>query len=369
MSRVLDTFLELVSIDSPSGEEAACGRYVADALGAAGMSVSFDGSSATTGSDSGNLVARLEGSAAGMRIVLSGHLDTVQPGRGIEPVIEDGVIRSSGDTILGGDDKSGIAAVIEGVRRIVERGVPHADVVVVMTTGEELGLRGAKALDPAELEGAGLAVVLDADGAAGGIVEGAPTHWTFVAEFEGRASHAGVEPEAGVSAITMASSAIAAMRLGRLDDTTTANIGTITGGSATNVVASSCTVTGECRSLLRDRAEDVRQEMDRLMREAATEAGGRVDIRWTKEYDGFLFSPDDPLVGLVEAACLDVGVTPRRFRTGGGSDGNIFAGHGVPTLVMSSGMTNVHSTSETLRVEDLEHLADIVEALLERAVG
>lgn len=367
MSRVLDTFLELVAIDSPSGEEAACGRYVAKALAAAGMAVYFDGSALETGSDSGNLIAHLDGDTRGMRLLLSGHLDTVEPGRGIRPVVEDGVVRPAGDTILGGDDKSGVAAIIEAMRRLSESGEPHADVVVVMTTGEELGLRGAKALDPGVLDGTGLALVFDAAGSPGGIVEGAPTHWTFVAEFEGRASHAGVEPEAGVSAVRMAAVAIARMRLGRLDELTTANIGTIGGGTATNVVAASCRVTGECRSLDRERVDAVRDEMDAIMHAAAAEAGGRVDVRWTKEYDGFLFDPQDPLIVMVEDACRDAGLEPHRFRTGGGSDGNIFTGHGAPTLVLSSGMSNVHSTSEVLRVEDLEKLADLVEALLRRA--
>lgn len=368
MSRVLDTFLELVAIDSPSGEEAACARYVARALAGAGVAVYFDGSAIETGSDCGNLIGHLDGNASGMRLLLSAHLDTVEPGRGIVPVVEDGVIRPAGETILGGDDKGGVAAIIEALQRLSESGAPHADVVVVMTTGEEQGLRGAKALDPGVLGGTGLAVVLDADGVPGGIVEGAPTHYTFVAEFEGRSCHAGVEPEAGVSAITMAASAISRMRLGRVDDMSTANIGSIGGGIATNVVAASCRVTGECRSLERSRVEELRDEMDSLMKSAAAEAGGRVDVRWTKEYDGFLFAPDDPLVGMVEDACRDAGLEPRRFRTGGGSDGNIFTGHGTPTLVLSSGMTNVHCTGERLRVEDLEKLADLVEALLHRVV-
>jgi tripeptide aminopeptidase len=369
VSRVLDTFLDLVRIDSPSGEEAACGRFVAEALADLGMSVFFDDSASRTGSDSGNLVARLHGTVPGKRLVLSGHLDTVQPGRGVEPVVSDGIIRPKGETILGGDDKAGIAAILEGIRRVVETGTPHADILVIMTTGEELGLQGAKALDPSVLDGADLALVLDAHGKPGGIVEGAPTHYTFVAEFEGKASHAGVEPESGVSAIRMAAEAIAAMKLGRLDDMTTANIGTITGGIATNVVAAACTVTGECRSLDRDRVEAVRAEMDAVMHRFAAAAGGRADVRWTKEYDGFLFPSEDPLIGLVEAACRDAGVEPWRFRTGGGSDGSIFTGDGVPSLVLATGMAEIHSTSEYLRVADLEALAYIVEAVLKRAVA
>jgi tripeptide aminopeptidase len=366
---VLDTFLDLVRIDSPSGREKACGEYVAGALRSAGMDVRFDGTAAATGSDTGNLIATLPATAPGRQLLLSGHLDTVEPGCGIEPVVDDGIVRAAGDTILGGDDKAGVASILEGVRRVAESGSPHAGITVVMTTGEELGIRGAKALDPAVLEGTWLAVVLDADGAPGGIVTGAPTHYTFVAEFEGRSSHAGVEPEAGRSALQMAAQAICRMRLGRLDELTTANIGTVDGGIATNVVAASCRVTGECRSLERDRVEEVRRAMDEAMHGAASELEGRVDVRWTKEYDGFLYSPEDPRVEFVASACRQAGAEVRMFHTGGGSDGNIFTGHGIPTLVLSSGMTNVHSLQESLRVDDLERLADVVEALLTAAVA
>ncbi len=365
--RILETFLELVRIDSPTGEESACAAYVARALEVAGMDVRTDDSRERTGSDVGNLVATLPGTAPGMRVVLSAHLDTVEPGRGIKPLVESGVVRPTGDTILGADDKSGIAAIIEAVRRLGD-GRPYAEVGVIMTVAEESGLIGAKALDPATVHG-DLCVVLDAEGAPGGIVTGAPTHYTFSADFTGRASHAGVAPEQGRSALLMAADAIAAMPLGRLDKETTANIGVVHGGTATNVVAAHANVTGECRSLDRARVEAVRADMERHMREAAHVHGGAVHVRWTKEYEGYLLADDDPVLKLAEAAGRDAGVEPRRFRTGGGSDGNIFAAAGVPTLVMATGMVDVHGTRETIAVQDLHALADLLEALLRRAVG
>jgi tripeptide aminopeptidase len=369
VSRVLDTFLELVRIDSPSGAEAACGRHVARLLADLGMSVGFDNSAGVTGSDSGNLIASLAGTVPGKRLLLSAHLDTVQPGNGVDPVVADGVVSSRGDTVLGADDKAGIAAIVEGVRRIVEAGEPHAAIDVVMTTGEELGLRGAKALDPAVVATAELAIVLDADGMPGGIVDGAPTHYTFVAEFMGRAAHAGVEPQKGRSAIVMAAEAVAAMRLGRVDELSTANIGTMDGGTATNVVAASVRVTGECRSLDPEVVETLRTEMEAAMHDAAARHEGRVDVRWTREYDGYMFTSGDPALEFARAVCRDVGVEPRTFHTGGGSDGNVFASRGVPTLVLSSGMTHVHCTDERIAVADLETLADMVVAALRRAVG
>ncbi len=363
--RLLATFLELVRLDSPSEEEATVAAYCIDALGDAGMDVRVDGSAAATGSDTGNVIATSAGDSAGMSLVLCAHMDTVEPGRGVVPVVEDGIVRSAGDTVLGADDKAGLAAIVETVRRLHETGAQHGPLRVVLTVCEEYGLRGAKQLSPADVAG-DLCLVPDADGAVGGIVTAAPTHYTFAAEFHGRAAHAGVEPEKGRSAVRMAADAISAMRLGRLDEATTANVGSISGGGRTNVVAASCRITGECRSLDRDRVETVRAEMDRAMAAAAAGHGGTVDVEWQLEYEGFAFNQPDPLLDLVNAACDDVGVSPRFFATGGGSDANILSGKGVPTLVLSSGMRDVHGTSETLVVSEMGTLVRLLLAMVER---
>ena len=189
----------------------------ADELRGLGFSVRFDDSAAQTGADTGNLVAHLPGTAPG-HVVLSAHMDTVQPCAGIEPVVEDGVVRSAGDTILSADDKAGIAAILEGVRSVVEGGAPRPDVTVLLTTCEEQHLLGSGALAPDALPAGAPCYVLDADGAPGTVITGAPCHWTLEAAFVGRASHAGVVPEAGVSAIQMAAASIEAMPLGRLDE-------------------------------------------------------------------------------------------------------------------------------------------------------
>ncbi|MDY0088344.1 MAG: M20/M25/M40 family metallo-hydrolase, partial [Coriobacteriia bacterium] len=233
--RLISRFLDLVRIDSPSGEEAAVAHHCATALEAMGFAVCTDDTMAVTGSDTGNLIAELPGTVAGAPVLLlSAHLDCVEPCRGVEPVVRDGVVFSAGETVLGADDKAGIAAIFEALERVLADEAPRGDIRVVLTVGEERGLRGAKALDPASAA-ADLCLVLDADGEPGGIVTAAPTHYTFVAEFTGTAAHAGVEPEAGRSALVMAAAAIDAMVLGRLDEHTTANVGTISGGTATNV--------------------------------------------------------------------------------------------------------------------------------------
>jgi len=364
--RVLGTFLAAVRIDSPSGEEAAFGAWCADRLRALGCAVRFDETGPACGSDCGNLIAELPGSAGGTVIVLSAHLDTVNPGRGIEPVVEDGVVRSAGDTVLGADDKAGIAAVLEALQRVKEDGLVTAPVRVLFTTGEELGLQGAKALDPADCSG-DLCLVLDAHEPVGGIVSAAPTQYTFRAVFTGVAAHAGVEPEKGVSALRMAARAVATMPFGRLDAQTTANVGEIRGGGPTNVVTASCMIRGECRSIDPERAEAVRAEMDEAIRAAAAEAGGSVVVDWTLEYAGFRFDADDPAMEMIKDACGDVGVTPNVFDTGGGSDANILTANGLPSVVLSCGMTDVHSTSESIAVADLVSLSDLLVAVLLRA--
>lgn len=362
--RLLGTFLDLVRIDSPSGEEAACAAYCERVLTEAGCRVWFDNSAPLTGSDTGNLIAELPGNHPAT-LVLSAHLDVVQPCVGVEPIVADGVVFSAGETILGGDDKAGLAAAIECVRRLAEEPGQRPTVRCVFSVQEEIGLHGAKQLEPETVAG-DLCLVLDAAGDPGGIVIAAPTHYTFTATFIGRAAHAGVEPEAGLSAIGMAADAVRRLPMGRLDAQTTANVGTIAGGTATNVVAARTVITGECRSLIRERVETVREEMDRSLRAAAEEHGGSVDISWTLEYEGFAIPEDSAVLDVVRAGCRDAGLRDHTFSTGGGSDANVIAAHGVPTVALSCGMTGVHGTDEQISVADLVSLSELCLAVARR---
>lgn len=365
--RLLATFFDLVQIDSPSRDEAACASYCAAALGELGFEVTFDDSAARTGSNTGNLIAELPGDVP-TTLVLSAHLDCVEPCRGVEPVVTDGVIHTLGDTVLGADDKAGLAAIIEAARRLVEDGSARPTLRCVLTVQEEVGLTGAKALAPDAADG-DLCLVLDAAGLPGGIIVAAPTHYTFTAVFGGIASHAGVVPEQGVSALRIAADAIMRMELGRLDADTTANVGTVHGGTATNVVAAQATMTGECRSLQRSRVESVRDAMHEAMVVSAAQAGGTVEIEWVREYEGFDADPDSDHVRLVSQACDDAGLTANLVRTGGGSDANVFAGLGVPTVALSCGMEGVHSTTEQIAVSSLMQLTDLVVAVAQRMAG
>jgi len=362
--RLLDTFLDLVRIESPSGFEGATATYCARELETSGCHVWFDDSAKATGSDTGNLIAELPGTVPGV-LAFSAHLDVVEPCRGIHPVITDGIIHSAGPTILGADDRAGIAAAIETVRRLAKDDRPRPTVRLIFTVQEEVGLNGAKYLS-AEDAACNLCLVLDAEGSPGGIVIGAPTHYTFLAEFHGVASHAGVAPEKGVSAIAMAADAISTMPFGRLDARTTANVGSIKGGRATNVVAARCEITGECRSLDRERVEAVKAEMDAAMHAAAEKFGGRVDVSWKLEYEGFEFPTDSPEIALVSAAVRDVGLVPSTYLTGGGSDANVLAALGVPALALACGMTGVHGTDEQMAVADLQTMVCVCEAVAYR---
>lgn len=297
-------------------------------------------------------------------MVFSAHMDTVQPCAGIEPVVVDGVVRSAGDTILSADDKAGVAAIFEGVRSAVESGSPRPDVTVLLTTCEEQHLLGSSALADGLLPAGAPCYVLDADGAPGTIITGAPCHWSLNATFSGRAAHAGVCPEEGVSAIAMAAAAVSSMPLGRLDEATTANVGFIEGGGATNVVPDTCALAGECRSLYAERAEAQKEAMTEALEAAAARFGGAVSIEWTKSYDAVLFDEEDELVQAIVRASRAAGLEPRFHRSGGGSDANVLAARGVRPVTLGVGMAAFHSVDEHIAVDDLEGAARLVEALI-----
>ena len=393
--RVLDSFLEMAAIESPSGHEAPKAADCAAILAAMGVTVTFDASAAETGSDTGNLIAHLPGTVPG-RIGFSAHLDTVKPCAGIEAVIEQRhicddvtcrmaeVVCSAGETILSADDKAGITAIFEGLRSVLESGAPRPDITVLLTTCEEQSLLGAGALaedalawpenlpaatPEAERDGCFPLFVLDADGAPGTIIMGAPYHWTLRARIEGRAAHAGVEPEEGVSAIQIAAAAVAAMPLGRIDECTTANVGRIEGGVAVNIVPAVVTLMGECRSLYEDRVLAQRDAMTRALEEAAARFGGQVEVAWELDYPAVMHEPGDAIVAHLEAAAATCGLESRHATSGGGADANILGTKGADAITLGIGMTNFHSVDEYIEVADLQNMARYVEAIIAEYAG
>ena len=364
--RVLDLFLELCALPSPPGEERAVADRVASELRALGLDVVEDDAGAAIGSTIGNLYARLEPAEEGVPLFLCAHLDTVPPQGPLAPVVEGGVVRNAGGTILGADDKSAVAAMLEAARRIVEEGLPQAGIELVFTAKEEVGLQGAYAFDTSRLQ-ARLGFVYDQAGPIGEVVIGAPSAYQLDVTFTGRSAHAGMAPEEGRSAIVAAAKAIADLRLGRLDEETTANVGTIEGGTARNVVPDRCFLRAEARGHDEGKLADLVGEMEEIFAFAASLADCQVETRLERSYRAYRFRPDDLVVRLADAALRRLGVEPCHVLSGGGSDANVLNERGIPCLVLANGMTDIHTPEERIAVADLERMVEVTLALVDEA--
>jgi tripeptide aminopeptidase len=363
---LVDLFVRLTGIPSPTGAE----REVADAvkayLGDLGLGVHEDGSAPVTGCGCGNLVARIRGRGEAEPIGLCAHLDTVPVSGPPQVVVADGFVRTDGATVLGADDKAAVAVLLTLARALVAD-PPAGDVELVLTAGEEAGLLGAKALDLAELT-ARRVFVLDSDGAPGTLIVASPTQKRVHAEFRGQAAHAGIAPELGRNAIAAAAHAVAAMRLGRIDEETTANVGLVRGGTAPNVVAERCTISGEARSHDPAKVTAVAEEMLQAAASAAAEAGVDVEIDVREAFRGYRHPADSPLLAIGERAAALAGLEARRVDGGGGSDANVFNAAGLPALTLGAGFEHAHSPEECMSLERLGELAGMAAGLV-RAAG
>ncbi len=366
MSEALDLFLELAALPTPPGEERPAADLVLRFLRDLGLQPEEDDTAATVGSTAGNVYARLEPTAAGTPIFLCAHLDTVPLDGELRPVVEDGVVRNAGGTILGADNKAAVAAMLQGVRRVLAEGLPHAGVELLFTTKEEVGLLGAAAFDHARLR-ARIGYVYDQGGPIGEIVLGSPWSRAFEVRFHGRAAHSGMFPEEGRSAIRAAARAIADLRLGQVDDDTTANVGVIRGGSAGNVVPEWCTFLAEARSHDEAKLSDLVQEMLEVCSFAASETECEVDMEVRKSYAGYRLRPDEPAVRLAAVALERCGHEPRFTRSGGAADANVFNERGRRCVNLANAMVDVHTPHERIAVADLEAMVRVTTALVEAA--
>ena len=362
--RLVEAFLELVQIDSESGNEAEIAAVLKGKFEALGLEVTEDDTKEKTGLGSGNLIARLKGTTrSAAPILFSCHFDTVTPGNGIKPVINGDIIETDKTTILGADDKAGIAALLEGIRLLKEGNVPHGDVEFVLTAGEEVGLLGASALDMKTLS-AKYGFALDSGGSVGEIIVASPDHGKIKAKIHGVAAHAGVAPEDGVSAIEVAAKAITHMPLGRLDEELTANIGIINGGERTNIVCDLVEITGEARAITFSKLENQMKVMSEALENAAAERGCKVDIEVSYERVGYHLEETDPVIEVAKTAITKVGREPNLQATGGGSDANIFTIGGIPTANLGVGYLDIHSKDEKMPISELVKLAELVVALV-----
>jgi tripeptide aminopeptidase len=367
-SRVLDLFCELAAIPSPSGHERAVAERCAAEVRGLGLEATFDDTGARVDSDSGNLYARVEPTGPGVPILFCAHFDTVVPTAPIEPLVEDGVVRNAAGTILGADNKAAIAAMIEGVRRVLADGAPHGGIELVLTTREETGCQGVSAFDVGRLR-AKAGFVYDHQAPIGDVVTAAPYQRSIDVIFRGRSAHAGINPEDGRSAIQAAARAVADLRVGRLDDETTANVGTISGGTARNVVPDQCRLVAEARSRDQSKLVALVQEMVDAFAFAASVSDCDVETQLSELYQGYRLTDDDRALRLALAALEQAGFIPRRVEVGGGADANIFNERGLPCVVLANGMACIHSPDEHIAVRDLEAMVDVTVAIVEAAHG
>lgn len=351
--RLLATFLDLVRIDNPSGGEGPIAAHIRGLLEGMGLTVIEDAMH--------NLLARVPGD--GEPLLLNAHMDSVAPCHGVNPVVADGIVRSSGDTVLGADDLAGVAAIIEGVRATLEQGGPHRAAELVFTVQEEIGMRGAAQFDTSQLS-AREGVTFDSGGEFGGITIAAPSQDSLHVVVHGRAAHAGVAPERGINAITIAAEALTTMPLGRIDHETTANIGIIRGGAATNVVPDQVELWGEARSHDQDKLVAQVQAMVAAFEQAARARGASVQVEISHKYDAYRLPDDAPILERVQAELRAMGFAPKPQVSGGGSDVNMFAQRDLHIANISMGYREIHSTSEYIAVEDIEHAAELVQRLL-----
>jgi tripeptide aminopeptidase len=362
---VLASFLELAALPSPPGEERVVADRVLDYLGALGLEPHEDDAGAVVGSTAGNIYARLAPTGGtGTPLFLCAHLDTVPPQADIEPVVgEDGIVRNEAGTILGADDKSAVVAMLESAARLVEDERPHAGVELLFTPKEEVGLLGAAAFDASRLE-ARAGYVYDHAGPIGEVILGAPFQQKLDVRFHGRAAHAGMYPEEGRSAIAAAARAIADLRLGRLDEETSANVGRIDGGSARNVVPEWCSFAAEARSHDVRKLADLIREMVETVTFAATLEECEVEAQISDLSPGYRFRRDALPVRIAAAALERVGREPAYILSGGGADANVFNERGLQCVNLANGMTDIHTPDERIAVADLHEMVEVTLALV-----
>jgi tripeptide aminopeptidase len=361
---MLDRFVRLCEIASPTGRERDVADAVLGELRQLGVEAIEDGAAGPARAGAGNLIARIPGEREGW-VMFASHLDTVPHPGPIDVVREDGVFRSRGDTILGADDKAAVTVLVELAARHAAA-PPPIGLELVFTVAEEEGLRGAKHLDLGSLRSP-LGFVLDHASPIGEVVTAAPTHKRLIAEFEGTEAHAGLRPEDGRSAIQAASAAVAQMTLGRLDGETTANVGVIAGGTASNVVAGRCRIEAEARSLDDERASRTIGAMVDACTWSAGEHECDVDVEVTEMFRGYCLSAKDVPVALARAALERCGLEAREIATGGGSDANALIAAGFDCALLANGTKANHTPAESVAADKIVEMLEVCEAIVQEA--
>ncbi len=370
--RLAEIFTKLCQIDSPSTKEKPVADYLIKIFSDLGGDVSEDDSASKTGSDCGNLLVRFPGNVLELEpVFFNCHMDTVQPGIGVKVLRKGNIFTSAGDTILGADDKSGIAVFIEVMQLMKENNIAYGPVEFLFTTCEEVGLRGAKSFDFNRLQSK-IGYALDSTGT-DKVIIGAPAANRLSIEIDGVSAHAGLNPELGISAIQIASKAISELHLGRLDHESTANIGLISGGTATNIIPDKVIVHGEVRSHSQDKlcsfTESIEETFNQVVddfTDLSSETNGKPTVKFSvaEEYPVMSVSLDDNVIKRIESAAFLLDRQLDYISAGGGSDANIFNSHGLATAIIGTGMAKVHSTEETIDLQDMVRTAELVLAII-----
>ena len=363
-NRITEKFLELTRIDSESFNE----RKMADALKVElkdlGLTFSEDDAGEKTGGNAGNILAFFEGNASYEPILLSAHMDTVVPGNSKKAILgEDGIIRSDGTTVLGSDDLAGVTEILEGIRRVKESGKDHRSVEILFTVAEEAYTRGAAVFDYSKIKSRE-AYCLDLSGDVGDAVIKAGSLISFTIKVTGRASHAGFEPEAGINAIAVAANAIAGIKQGRVDEESALNIGTISGGSARNIVPEECLVSGEIRSYNHEKALSLYEKVKAVFDEEAKNAGAESEADFTIHIKAYEVNEEDSTVKRFVKVCNELNLPGNLKSTLGGADCHQFNANGIKGIVLSCGMENVHTRDEYIKTDNLLAGAKLVEKLI-----
>ncbi|WP_320169669.1 M20/M25/M40 family metallo-hydrolase [Maridesulfovibrio sp.] len=361
--RILNLFMNMVRIGSPSLEEKNMAVFLRGLMEQKGYEIHEDCAGDFCGGNTGNLVVRIPGTCKGTPIAFSAHMDCVPPCMGVEPVVADGRVCSAGETVLGGDDKAGIAMMIEAMAHIEEEGIAHPDVYFIFSICEEAGMHGAKNLDSSLLPLKDV-VILDASGVPGCVVVEAPAKAVIRMVFKGKASHAGIVPEAGICAIRIAAEAVSAMKLLRIDEKTTANLGKIEGGGATNIVTDTVTLTAEARSSRDELLQDQIEHMRSCCAAAAEKFGGEYVFESAISYPSLHVPDDSPMLRRIELCCNRLGLEFRCIPTGGGSDANVLYGRGYSAVTLGIGMTKVHTCDEYIELKSLTDCAALVAEII-----
>lgn len=356
MNKTVQTFLDLVRINSVSGDEGRIGLFLETRLLSLGLSTSWD--------EGGNLYAYLPGSGA--TILLSAHMDTVPLAFDVEPLVEDGLIHTGGKTALGADDKAAIAAILTVLEAIKNERISHPNLVILFSVREELGLQGIAEVDVNKLSSVDHGYVFDAEGPVGTFITAAPGSIKLDVTFLGKGAHAGFSPETGISAIQMASDAIASMHLLRIDEKTTANVGSFVAPGSRNIVCDKATLSLEARSLEAKKLTAQIEHMKSCLREAAAKHGGKVTIEEELLYEAYKLDTDSPSFQQLKRACTALGLPYSERPTLGGSDANVLNAKGIPTTVCTTGYEAPHTTDESIPVAQLLLLTSLVTELATR---